>query len=251
MGNIIMLTLEISKEKNGEKIRTNLILFIKDTHDADLYYFGDFIDKERKFVIIAGPNNFRILNLYNNKIIGAFKPKFFGVGADAQSGMLSDLKIIMDGRFIIGYCVDSGTFLFDLTNLYKPKEIFSVNIPYTYKNHFYILPNANDKQLFFGLYVSEENWKVNSKIIFTNKKVEGFNDYSELKQASEIEIEEKLLSNFSEIDSQYVIFKEILTENDYRYLVFDVYNVKFINLPTKLEKSNPLEIKEYLKNIKY
>lgn len=211
--------------------------------DVDLY-FGNFIDKKRKFILINTRYYFYILNLYNNKLLGPYKPNFWGIGQDAQSGMLTDIKIILDGRFLIGYCVDSGTFLFDLTNLYKPHEVFSANVPYCHENHVYILQQSDNKQKSFGLYVSTKDRQVDSKIIFNNKTVK-YDDYSDIKQTSEIEFE-KMILGCSLLDSQYTILKEILPNNDYKYIVIYNYTGQIINLPVDIEKSDKLEVKKYL-----
>ena len=254
MDNNLKPTLKITEIRNGKQFVQQLTIFNvfpngenKYYENAEDLYFSDFIDKERKYIIIASRNKFCILNLYNNRIIGTFLPKFYGIGQDAQSGMLSGLKIIMDGRFIIGYCVDSGTFLCDLTDLYHYQDGVSVNNPYYHQNHLYILPDLENKGKSFGLFVSAENWEVDAKIIFTNKIVE-YDDYSLFEQLSEVEIEEKM-ANYSLVDSKYTILKEILPENDYKFIVIDNNTGDFIYLPTEKEKSNKLEVIKYLEKL--
>jgi len=226
INNDLKPTLKITEICNEKEFVRKLTIFNVFTDRENTYYenaedlyFSDFIDKERKYIIIASRYNFRILNLYNNKIINPFSPKFYGMGQDAQSGMLSGLKIIMGGRFIIGYCVDSGTFLCDLTDLYHPQDAVSANNPYYHQNHLYILSDLKNKEKSFGLFVLTENWKADAKIIFTNKTVE-HDYYSDSEQLSEEEIEKKLMY-YSSAESKYTILKEILPKNNFKFIIID------------------------------
>ena len=239
--------LKILKKAQGEFVELKTTEISSKIQDIDLITFGAFINKKRKFILINSRYSFYILNFYNNKLLGPYSPKFWGVGQDAQSGMISDLKIIMQGRFLIGYCVDSGTFLYDLTDLYKPFDAGSANIPYYHENHVYILNRADNKQKQFALFVSTNNWKVNSKLIFNNKSI-SLEDYSYINNFSELEIEKKL-TNYSTFEHKYTILKEILTDNNYRYLVIDNDNGDLINIPAKIRKSDKTKLKKYLEKL--
>ena len=87
--------LKISKKVPGGFLELKTIEISSKVQDVDLITFGDFIDKKRKFILINSRNSFYILNFYNNKLLGPYSPKFWGVGQDAQSGMISDLKIYL------------------------------------------------------------------------------------------------------------------------------------------------------------
>jgi hypothetical protein len=121
--------IHVSKLINNEYVIQKSIPLILDNHGGDLVSFGAYICETRRFILINAKYSIYLLNLYNNKIIGPISSKFYGEGADAQSGMLTGLKIIYDGRFITGYSVDNGAFLIDLTNLNQPKESRSAMMP--------------------------------------------------------------------------------------------------------------------------
>ena len=253
MNNVLTPTLSTTITRNGRQVINKYTIFNvfiegknKSKEVSEELYFGDFINKKRKYIIMASRNKIRILNFYNNKTI-PFSPKFYGTGQDAQSGMLSGLKIIMNGRFVVGYCVDSGTFLCDLTDLYHPKDGIPANNPYFHQNHLYILQDLGNTGKSLGLFVSAENWKADAKIIFTNKIIE-YDDYSGFEKLSEEEIEGKV-ANHSLVDSKYTILKEILPKNDFKFIVIDNDTGKFVFLPTKIEKSSKLEVKKYLKKL--
>jgi len=236
---------KIIKQKNEESVIQKTIE-LKNATETDLTFFGNYIDKERKFILIISRDIFYILNLYNNRLLGPFKPTFSGIGQDAQSGMLSNVKIIKGGKYIIGYCVDSGSFLFDLTYLYQTGEVISANVPYCNENHIYILPEIKNKQKSFGLYVSTENWDVSPKVIFRNKVIE-YDDYSNIKFTTELEIEEKLM-NQSQIDRKFTILKE-KSEGSFKYLVIDNNTGEFVNLSDKIKEANKIELIKYLNNL--
>jgi len=245
LNNIQVPVLKITMQNST--ISEKIIPLTNITQDADLIYFSEFIDKTRKYIIIANRYSFQILNLYNDKVVGSFSPKFHGVGQDAQSGMISGLKIIMNGRFIIGYCVDSGVFLCDLTDLYQPKNVLSANNPYFHQNNVYILEDLDNPNKLFGLFVSTENWEADAKIIFTNKTIE-FDDFSSFYQYSEVEIEDKMI-NYSLVDSKYTIIKEILPNSNYKFIVIDNDTGKFIILPNNIGKSSKQEVINYLNKL--
>ncbi|MBN2894175.1 MAG: hypothetical protein JXL97_20055 [Bacteroidales bacterium] len=229
--------------KNPNKTETKIKLNFKN-EEYDMISFGEYINDVRKFVIIQARYSFVILNLYNNKIIGPFSPVFYGIGQDAQSGMLSGMQIIFDGRFIIGYCVDSGAFLFDLTDLYNPKEEYPASVPYNNVNRVFILPHLEQKDKSFGLFISVDSWEVTYKYLFVEKDV-AINFFYDIDPYNEEQFE-KYYGNSPEI--QYTIIEEyILDEID--FIVVNNYSGEIIAIPEKQIISEREDLLEYLKNL--
>ena len=52
-----------------------------------------------------------------------------------------------------------------------------------------------------------------------------------------------------ETPEQYTILKEILSDDDYKYIVIYNYTRQIISLPADIEKSNKLEVKKYLEQL--
>jgi len=239
--------INIFKCKNEENNLYKSIEIPNTRYDADMIFFGNYIDKEKKYILILDRYSFYILNLYNNKLLGPFSPKFYGIGQDAQSGMITDLHIIYDGRFIAGYCVDDGCFLFDLTNLYMAKEVIPATNPLCSANRVYILKQLDNKENQFGILLTSESWKTSTQFLFKDKVIET-KSHSYLFNLTEEE-KEVYVSDFPYSYQKYTVLKELLPENDFQFLVFDNHTGKLINLPDSFKKSSEKKINEYLKSM--
>lgn len=238
--------IEIAKRVNGEFVVKKSIGLNIGSQNADLVSFGTYIYNTRRFLLISARYSFFIINMYNDKIIGPVGSKFYGIADDSQSGMLSGLKIIYDGRFIIGYNVDNGAFLIDLTNLYRPKERRSATNPYASQNRIFVLENLDKPGKHFGLLVTEEGWSVDSKLLFTNKEIESIEHplYN-----SEIDEQTLIDTNFDLVDYYYTILKEKNTGELFQFIVYENATGNQIKLPTSIDKTNINEVNTYLKGI--
>lgn len=98
--------------------------------------------QKNRLVIIAERYQFHILSLKTLKLSGPFAPKFNGMGADSQSGMLT--KMFLHHNFFGGRSVDSGPFLFQIKNINKPVEITSTT---TTVGHYLILQHKKQRQI--------------------------------------------------------------------------------------------------------
>jgi hypothetical protein len=92
---------------------------IVDYHDLDAgktqfaaSYFG-----EQNFLILTTKYKFYIIDLDDYKASGPFAPEFKGEGTDATSGMLRDIRLSKDGRYLFMRAKDFGEFYFDLKEL--------------------------------------------------------------------------------------------------------------------------------------
>ncbi len=168
------------------------------------------------------------------------------MGSDSQSSMLSNVSVILDGRCVIGYCVDSGCFLYDLSNIYSPKEIQPANNPIYHENRVILLPQFKNKGKFTAIFLYTESWNADYKIIFINKTVEQ-EDFSYLTNLSEEQIEELAINEYP-VTASYTILKETELDNKSKYIVIENDTGKIISLPAKIE-INRQEIIKYLENL--
>lgn len=238
-------TINYVQVKKGNEVKEIRIIF--PNNDFDLISFGASVNSQRKFVIIQSRYSFSLLNLYNNKIVGPFSPKFYGVGQDAQSGMISGLKIILDGRAIIGYCVDGGAFMYDFTDFYNGKELTPASFPFATNNRIFIMSNLSSENKFFGLFVCEDSWQVSYNYLFVSKNVE-WKDYSYLEKLSELEVEDLIIGEKS-VEYRYTIINEFAENEKFQYLVYENYTGKKIILPQKNKKGTIDELKKYLSSL--
>jgi len=208
--------------------------------------FGAYINKKRKFILIESRYHFALLNLYNHKLSGFYQPVFHGTGQDAQSRMLSGLKIILNGRALIGYCVDSGVFMYDFTNLYRGKELSSAINALTGNNKIYIMKHLPEKIESFGIYVSSENRETNYRFLFSHKTV----DYKSLRpyrQNMSFEEKEKYIAN-NQAETKYTLIKELLPHKAPRWFVIENRTGEFIQLPKHIETAERDIVLTYLSN---
>ncbi len=220
------------------KIEVNKIKLNFASNSFEPPVFGNYINKSRKFIIIQSKYSFFILNLYNNKLSKLYQPHFYRMAQDAQSAMLSDLSIILNGRAIIGYCVDSGVFLFDFTNLYNGLELKPTNNPLFSKNRVFLMKDFENQNKSIAVFVFLENWEVDYKILFKNKTIEWYK-YNKKSNKQKY---------FNKIEGKFTILKEILTAKNFKFIVIDNSNGKFVDIPYKIENSTIQNVKNYLKD---
>jgi hypothetical protein len=240
--------IDIFTFKNGEKTLMQSIDIPDTNYDADLISFGEYVNKEKKYILLRDRYTFYLLNLYNDRLLGPFAPRFYGIGQDAQSGMITDLQIIYNGRFLIGYCVDSGCFLYDLTHLYQMEEVIPATFSLYSENRIYVLDQNDQEKNQFALFLKQENWECNYTFLFKNKKIElitqpKINNYED--------IEEKLNElDYPNADYSYTILKEILPENKFINLVYENVSGKKVILPDSLKNAKEKDIKVYLNKLR-
>jgi len=226
------------KYGHNKLIKTTEIL--DTTYDADLITFGEYVNEEKRYVLIQHRYCFYILNLYKNVLLGPYYPNFYGIGEDAQSGMAVGLKIIFDGRFIMGYCVDSGCFLYDLSDIYIPKEVIPVTNPLYSENRVYVLKQYDNKGKQFGIHLKCEGWNCTETFLFKDKVIKT------TRNADKIKPEEIPEPEFPYAEYNYTILKELLSDNKYNFFVYDNYTGKEVDLPESLTDSNEQKIKRFL-----
>ncbi|MFH2096869.1 MAG: hypothetical protein ABIJ16_14260 [Bacteroidota bacterium] len=229
--------------KNGESLSLTS-QFDLDESDGSGYNFADTLTGFRKLLLVKGRYKFYIFNLASGRIIGPIAPAFRGIGGDSQSGMLSGLKFMLDGSYIGGYCVDSGTFLFRLCDVYKPEEIIPADFPFGGPDHFFISGKCDKPESCTGILLMEEGWAVKDSLIFTGRKV-GYPSYEKYLGMDDTGIEEILTGDLS-VYSRYVIMDE-LDVKDLSYMVFDMRTRKMLDLPLNIRSSKELE--EYLSKL--
>lgn len=238
--------IDIFSFKNDEKTLIQSIHIPDTKYDADLISFGEYVNKEKKYILLRDRYSFYLLNLYNNRLLGPFAPRFYGIGQDAQSAMITDLKIIYKGRFLIGYSVDNGCFLYDLTHLYQMKEIVPATFPLYSENRIYIAEHLDQKGTQFALFLSQENWECNYALLCTYKKLEQ-PEHPEIEYNEDIE-EQISKSDFPNAEYQYTILKEILPDNTFQFLVYDNYTGKKVQIPDSVQLNNKSSILKFLEN---
>jgi hypothetical protein len=88
------------------------------------YSFSVSFEGKNNFVIIKENSSFFIYDLDKDQLSKQIQPIFKEAeNADAQSGMITKLKIDSTGKYLIGHAQDWGDFYFDLSNLIKPHQI--------------------------------------------------------------------------------------------------------------------------------
>lgn len=226
--------------KNGTVFNEVELDFVNE--ETDMIYFDKYIDEAKKYVIIKGRYSFMLLNLYNFRLSKTYSTTFYGIGQDAQSGMITGLKIIYNGRFIIGYCVDSGVFLFELFDFYNGFEVYSANNPLVSVNKIFILDDFANIGKKFGLFVSADGWEVDYKILFNHKIIEfdAFN-FTDIEQDSI----ENIIKNTTIAETNYTILKEILPNNDFNFLVYDNNDGNLLCLPNIYKNADKQQIINY------
>jgi hypothetical protein len=212
----------------------------------DFVTFGAYINKKRKFILIKGSNHFALLNLYNHQLSGFYKPVFHGTAQDAQSRMLSGLKIILNGRAVIGYCVDSGVFMYDFTNFYRGKELSPVSNPLSANNKVYILKHLPEKNESFGIFLSSQNWETNYRFLFFNKTVD-YKSHPPYNQNMRFEEKEKYMTN-NQTETKYTLIKELLPHNAPRWIIIENHTGEIIQLPKYIESAERDMVLTYLSN---
>ncbi|MBN2662539.1 MAG: hypothetical protein JXR68_02715 [Bacteroidales bacterium] len=231
--------------KDGIIIKEVKLDFVNE--EPDMIYFDKYIDELKKYVIIKGRYSFILLNLYNFQLSKTYSATFYGIGQDAQSRMISGLKIIFNGRFVIGYCVDSGVFLYDFSDFYNGFEVFSANNPLVSANKIFVLNDFSNIGKKFGLFVYADGWEVDYKYLFKNKNIE-YETFNYIgKNQDNIE---NIIENSTFADANYTILKEILPNNEFNFLVYDNYYGKLLNLPNIYKHADKQQIINYLNNKK-
>lgn len=255
-GDNIKLNLVVYDNSNDDKMYLQ-ITNNKDTiknvklsfgnEDPYMIFFGENIIDAKKYIIIKARYSFMLLNLYNYKLSGLYSPLFTGLGSDAQSGMLVGIQAIYNGRFIIGYCVDSGAFLYDFSDFYNGKEVYSVSNPLVSQNRIIILDDFANPDKQFGIFLNANNsWEVSDSLLFFDKKIENKAfDYSKYNY-DDIENE---LQDFSIVEYNYTILKELNSDNTFTNIVFENYSGKKLNLPDAMKIADKNSLIKYLENI--
>lgn len=200
------------------------------SNDSNMFSYKFAVDFKKntiKFVVIQGRYEFWILNVRNKKLSGPYSPRFWGIGSDAQSGMISDLKISTDGLFIYGVSVDNGGFLFDICDIDNPIEKISANLPFLSTGRLFELKNC-DTNTYNGVYITDETNTAFLNILYSNKKIIPI-DNSEILNYSE-EKKEEVIMGTTMVQNRYIISKEI-NENKVNYIVIDIFTGNIINLP--------------------
>ncbi len=128
-------------------------------HEVDLYKFDvDFLGKQ-KFLVIRGRYHFYMLDISTKMLIGPFGPIPRGDIADAQSGMLVDMKLFENRHYLIIRALDYGIYCYNLKDIYNPFEIecyVSENFPY---HHFFL--DKNSSGLYNGIVSYTDNgWDI-------------------------------------------------------------------------------------------
>lgn len=207
--------------------------------------FGAFINDTKKYILIQSRYTFALLNLYTHQVSNAYRPRFRGLGQDAQSGMLTGLKIQMNGRIITGYCVDSGPFLFDFINSYAGKEVTPAGLMNPENKQLFLLAHPADNETYTGILLQSESWECKSKIVFRLENI------SAVDSPKAVGNEDELLAipNY-EIRMRYTLLEQSTEDETHTYFVYDLRNEQLIRLPKTVSRSGKKGIYRYLRNIK-
>lgn len=108
---------------------TNCELITKETLPVNIsadfpYRIADIIyNKNSNLVAIKGFGSVYCYDLKNHQLMEALIPDFLNerIAADAQSGMIKHLEVWEN--YLIGYAMDVGAFVFDLTDIQNPKNL--------------------------------------------------------------------------------------------------------------------------------
>lgn len=215
------------------------------SNDSNMFSYKfavDFKKNTKKFLVIQGRYEFWILNVRNKKLSGPHSPRFWGIGSDSQSGMISDLKIYTDGLFIYGVSVDNGGFLYDICDIDNPIEKLSANLPFLSTGRLFELKNY-ETDTYNGVYITDESNTVFLNILYSNKKLIPI-DNSEILNYSE-EKKEDIIMNTTMAKNRYIISKE-MNENKVNFIVVDIFTGNIINLPKEKDFNDRQSIINFL-----
>lgn len=139
--------------KNKEDRSWNLI------SESDLFTFSaEFLGK-RKFVVIRGRHYFFIFDLMKQNLTGPIEPNRRSIGEDAQSGILGDIQIFDNGKYLMVRVVDDGIHAYSVVDIDRPTELechVSANSPY---NHFFL--DRRPGGLYNGINATTDNgWQI-------------------------------------------------------------------------------------------
>jgi hypothetical protein len=196
----------------------------------------------RKFIVIKQKYQFYVFDIRKRKLVGPFKPKFWGVTNDANAGIISNIKISENGNLIYGSITESGGFLYNVCDISNPYEIISSNLPFLTTGRFYEIKNCND-DFYSGIYVLEEYGNMIFNEIISNKKLNPV-DNSKIKELSEDE-KEDIIMNITLNRSRYIILEDISSEK-LKYIVIDIFTGNIVNLPENESFADKKSVYHYI-----
>jgi len=196
----------------------------------------------KKFIIIKGMSTFWVFDIRNKLLKGPFKPHFWGIGADSQSGTINDIKISEDGNYIYGITVDNGGFLYDICETDNIVEKLSANLPFLSEARFYELQNCSDNN-YRGVYIASAENLAYMVVLMKDKKLKSINNTKILSYTDD-DFEEVVM-NISMTESRYVISEEII-DNKVNFIVIDIFTGNVINLPAETTFESKESIIKYL-----
>ena len=235
---------------NTESGRTQLInkLLTDECGKGFSYYLGDVFDTNtKKMVLIIGKYCFYVYDIKNNYLSGPHKPYFWGEAVDSQSGMIKELKISKDGDNVYGIIVDSGTFLFNTSDLKNVKERLPLNMPFFSTSRLFEIQTNRFKNSYDVVYVCEFDGLPKYNVLLSLQNLVPKTNLNIL-QLNEDEIEEIIMETEMS-ESRYSVIEEIITKNKRKFTVVDIITGKIIDLPENMKFTDEKKIREYLKTL--
>jgi len=214
--------------------------------NEDVFYpftiAGNYAINTKKFIIIKGISTFWVFNIRNKVLTGPFKPHFWGIGADSQSGMLADIQISECGNYLYGITIDNGGFLYDICETDNAVEKLSANLPFLSEGRFYELKNCAGNN-YRGIYITNEDNFAYMDVLIKDKKIKPINN-TKILSYTEDQFEEVVM-NVTMAESRYVISEEIV-DNKVSFIVIDIFTGNVINLPAETTYESKESIIKYL-----
>jgi hypothetical protein len=179
-------------------------------------------------------------------------PRYCGDYMDSQSGMLTGLDIIYEGAFLTGYLYDSRYFLYDFSDPDNPVEIYSI-APYCFSckalfvvefpagsgRYNVIIVRSGENGEYGGLFYKTLLY---SNLVFDQESItyippQGTWYHDEWPPEDH---------PYFKIETRYVFLKEILPDNQFRYLVIDMQEEMIVNFTIDTIGRSKEEIKQLL-----
>ncbi len=189
-----------------------------------------------KIVAIRGFDKIYILDLQSKQLSEPLKPEYLNerYAEDAQSGLIQRLEIWEN--YLLGYATDMGAFVFDLSAPLSAKAILPTA-------EYEIQKGAEYNSLFF--LKSGNNQKMYQAI---QPKFDLNNGDFSITPMFDEPLEVQININPSFRNNQFIIFKELLGNDESRPIGIDMKATRSIDIPANIASKKDTEIIEWMKN---
>ncbi len=238
--------LKVFDNTDGKRVLRDSVALSNECSSGYSYNFGQIYDSySKKFILISGRFCFYLYDIKNKKLLGSFKPYFWGLTKENESGLIKDIKISSDGNLIYGILIGSGAFLFNVCDLQNIKEYISANLPFFSTGRVYEATECGNSNKYNVICInkSEETSRFNELLSSIN--INPITNHN-LLELTEEEIEELVLKT-SLTENRYIIIEQYITQDKIKFVVIDIIRGGIIPLPENKNLDSAEKIREYLK----